>query len=553
MKKTMLLALAASMLLSCFAGCSGAQQSAPASSAPAASGAAASSAAPSQADPAPGGKKTKFSATFLQQEWHGDPNNMEIMQRLADEANVEIDWQVYPSATWPDKKNLLLAGGDLPDVFYMNAVNTTDIAKYAPQGMFLDLTELVAQYCPRLSKIFEERPSYKNVCINPDDGKMYTIARGVERSVQYTQALMYINKSWLDQLGLAVPTTTDEFYSALKAFKENDMNGNGSADDEIPFSFHLSYNAPKLDFSPLSLFGAFGYVDVEGSTTPHFVKDEKGELVYVAMQPQYRDAIAFYSKFVQEGLWDAEGFTTQDTSVLSAKGNNAEPILGSFMAFDKSFIIPEDRFDDYVIVEPLAGPDGTRNWLYHGASNGNVNGTQFVMSVAAKGKEEGIMRWLDAHFDGKTSMELFLGPIGITLTETDSGMVDYIPTPSGMSYSEFRYGNAPVHVPCAIQGSDWGKSIQVMEEDRNKLEIAEEHYLPYSKQSSLFLIPNQEESKWLLSRAKDIDQYVSKMQVKWLTEGGIEAEWEPYLSELEKLGIGEYYDMVKVMMDRMAS
>ena len=72
-------------------------------------------------------------------------------------------------------------------------------------------------------------------------------------------------------------------------------------------------------------------------------------------------------------------------------------------------------------------------------------------------------------------------------------------------------------------------------------------------QSSLFLIPNQEESKWLLSRAKDIDQYVSKMQVKWLTEGGIEAEWEPYLSELEKLGIGEYYDMVKVMMDRMAS
>lgn len=498
------------------------------------------------------GEKVKFSVVFLANEWHGDPNNMEVLQKLAEKANVEIEWQVYSASTWADKKNLVLAGGDLPDVFYMNSVSNQDIAKYASQGMFLDLTDLVAEYCPNLIKVFEEMPYYKNICINPDDGKMYTIGRGVERSVQYTQALYYINKKWLDQLGMEVPKTTDEYYAALKAFKDNDMNGNGDPNDEIPYSFHYSANAPKLDFCYEDMFGAFGYVDYQGGIIPHFIKDENGQLVYVAMQPEYKDAIAFYSKCVAEGLWDKEGFTTQDTSVLAAKGNNSVEILGSFSAFDKSFVIPEEEYNDYVIMDPLVGPNGDQNWLHHGASNGNINGTQFVLTANAKGKEEAIMRWLDLHFEPETSIELFLGPVGTTLTRTESGMLDYLPTPDGMNYSEFRYGNAPVHVPCAIKGSDWGKTIAVMAEDVNKLQIAQEHYLPYSKQSSIFVIPNQAESKYLLAQGKDIDQYVAKMQVKWLTEGGIEAEWDTYLSELQKLGIDEYIATVQTMTDRMS-
>lgn len=501
------------------------------------------------------GEKTKFSVVFLQNEWHGDPNQMEVFQKMAERANVQIDWQIYPAATWPDKKNLILAGGDLPDVMYMNSVNNQDLAKYAAQGMFLDMTELVDKYCPNLKKIFEEMPYYKNICINPDDGKMYTIGRGAERSVQYTQSIYYINKTWLDKLNLKVPTTTDEYYAALKAFKENDMNGNGDPNDEIPYSFVYNPDTPKLDFCYEDLFGAFGYVDYQGTTAPHFITemDNNNKLVYVAMQPEYRDAIAFYSKMVAEGLWDAEGFTTPDTSVLNAKGHSADQILGSFSAFDKSFVVPSEQFDDYVVMGPLKGPDGDQNWLYHGASNGNVNGTQFALTINAKGKEEAIMRWLDQHFDPQTSIELFLGPVGTTLKETESGMLDYIPTPEGMSYSEFRYGNAPVHVPCAIKAEDWGKTIQVMAEDANKLTIAQDYYLPYSKQSSVFLIPNQEESKYILSRGKDIDNYVNKMQVKWLTEGGIEAEWNTYLAELNKLGIDEYIAKVQTMYDRMNS
>ena len=74
---------------------------------------------------------------------------------------------------------------------------------------------------------------------------------------------------------------------------------------------------------------------------------------------------------------------------------------------------------------------------------------------------------------------------------------------------------------------------------------------PYAGQSSLFLLPNKEESKYFTTTAKDIDDYVNKMQVKWLTEGGIETEWDTYLEQLNKLGIDQYKETVKGIRERM--
>ena len=497
------------------------------------------------------GKRETIKVTFLQNEWHGDPNEMEIFNKLEEIANVDIEWQVYSNATWPDKKNLILASGDLPDVFYMNAVNSNDVAEYSQEGMFIELTDLIDQYCPNLTKAFERIPEYKNICINADDGKIYSIGRAAEREVQYTTGLLYMNKKWLDQLGLAVPATTDEFYTALKAFKENDMNGNGDTTDEIPFSFHYSATNPDVAYSYHQLFGSFGLVDNVGGVGSHFIKTEDGSIVYTAEQEEYKNAISYFSKFVQEGLWDTEGFTTQDTSVLNAKGNNDVEILGSFIAYDSSFVLAEQYREDYVVLEPLAGPEGDKIWLRNGASNGNINGTQFVMTVAAKGKEEAIMRWLDAHFDPEISAQLFLGAIGATLEKTDTGMLDYIDTPEGMSYSEFRYGNAPVHVPCIIAAEDWGKVVQVMDEDINRLSIINEVYKKYETQSSLFLLPNLEESKYCNTKAKEITDYVNKVQVRWLTEGGIEAEWDTYLEQLKSIGIDEYKEVISGIKERM--
>jgi len=429
----------------------------------------------------------------------------------------------------------------------MNTVSGTDIVKYAPQGMFLELDGLIEQYCPRLSQVLEDMPQFKAACINPEDGKLYSIGRAVEREVKDYGAMYYINKTWLDQLNLKVPETTDEFYTVLKAFKEQDPNGNGEA-DEIPFGFYGNLAKPQTAYMYGDLFGAFGYPDTSGSTFPHTLKDEAtGEIIYVPIQEEYKEAIAFYSKFVQEGLWDKEGFTYTDLSPYTAKGNNDPQLLGCFSAFSNNFIIAPEYVEDYVPLPPLKGPDGTQAWMRCASDNHNISGTIFAVSAAAKGKEEAVMRWLDEHFEPEMSIQLFLGPIGTTLQKDDSGYITYVDTPDGMTYSEFRYGNAPVHVPSVISTSDWGKTIEVMLEDASKLPTAKEVYGPYLKYADLYVRPTQAQTDFLLSTGKDIVEYVNKMQVKWLTEGGVEAEWDSYLKELEKLGIQEYIEMAKTM------
>ena len=53
--------------------------------------------------------------------------------------------------------------------------------------------------------------------------------------LNFTQGPIY-RKDWADKLGIAEPKTMDDWYNMLCAFRDNDMNGNGDASDEIPFS-----------------------------------------------------------------------------------------------------------------------------------------------------------------------------------------------------------------------------------------------------------------------------------------------------------------------------
>ena len=67
------------------------------------------------------------------------------------------------------------------------------------------------------------------------DGSIRALMTGDEVSyANDAMGITIINKKWLDQLGMDIPTTMEEFYEVLCAFRDNDMNGNGDGSDEIP-------------------------------------------------------------------------------------------------------------------------------------------------------------------------------------------------------------------------------------------------------------------------------------------------------------------------------
>ncbi|WP_252737707.1 extracellular solute-binding protein [Citreicella sp. C3M06] len=191
--------------------------------------------------------------------------------------------------------NLLLATGKLPDIVGGNRIQQP-VNQYGPEGAFLALDDLIEEHAPNIKAFFDERPELRQA-ISAFDGKMYYIPYLPDG--KFGRA-WYIRQDWLDKLGLEQPDTVDELYTVLTAFRNDDPNGNGKK-DEIPYFARDWEEVLRL----LTLWDARS----SGSDTYHdfYVKD--GKVVHPYAQEAYRDGIANIAKWYAEGLIDPEVFT----------------------------------------------------------------------------------------------------------------------------------------------------------------------------------------------------------------------------------------------------
>ena len=152
-------------------------------------------------------------------------------KRAEEAAGVKIEWEYITSDAWKEQKSLVLASGDLPDIFIgTQTIHPADIL--ANIEYFIPLDDLVAEYGDQIQEMWEVYPSSKIANTMPD-GKVYGIGRYMPNRPT-TLIGNYINKVWLDNLGLAMPTTLEEFEQVLIAFRDLDADGDGDATDEVP-------------------------------------------------------------------------------------------------------------------------------------------------------------------------------------------------------------------------------------------------------------------------------------------------------------------------------
>src|SRR5690606_8565908 len=100
--------------------------------------------------------------------------------------------------------------------------------------VLLPLNDLIDQYGSEIKRAFEDDPDLK-AAITAPDGNIYALPHVNDCFHCWYSQKAWINKAWLDKLGLEIPTTTDDFYNVLKAFKKQDRIGKGN-DDEFPYS-----------------------------------------------------------------------------------------------------------------------------------------------------------------------------------------------------------------------------------------------------------------------------------------------------------------------------
>lgn len=466
-------------------------------------------------------------------------DTMEFFQKLEEQSNIHIEWELIESQDYEQKKNLILASGDYPDAFF-NYVSTNDLNTHVPQGVFVAISDYL-EYAPNLCAVFEEHPEFKNLCTY-SDGNIYSIGYAGEDPCQYKPDELYVYKPWLDELGLEVPETIDEFYEMLKAFKEQDPNGNGIA-DEIPFSASPSY---IRGFHSLS--GAFGpaiYFGDSNSTGPeNFVYEEDGEIKFGANTEEWKNFIKFVNQMFEEGLFDQEIFT-QDSKQYFAKGKTEEVTLGSFFLWNSANMVGAERADDYVVIPTLKGSDGDQNSVYYQYNNGAVSSSNFAITSACEYPEI-LVRWLDQFYAKETSAEALYGPV-----EEVDGMYEFVDYPEGSSFDEFRYQNSPVFGPGAVFKEDFGVTVEMPEMLVDKMTEIETYYSIYPSTNTLPMLKfNDEETEWIQTSGADIVTYVYDKMAQWMMRGGIDEEWDDYLKQLEKLGIEKHIEVLQGAYDR---
>ena len=457
--------------------------------------------------------------------------NNEFLKKLEEESNVKIEWQVQSLNDWGEQKGIMLAGGELPDIIFgFQTFNDVDIMNNL--DLFIPLDDLVDEYMPNYKKAMEEMPDLKKIATFPD-GKMYSMSKNLPlRPVSCNQPI--INKQWLDNLGLKVPTTVDELYNVLKAFKEQDANGNGDPNDEIPIS-----GAKGIS---MDLLNPFGITDITGYK---MMVNSDGTLTYYPTSEQYKEGIKWLHKLYEEGIIDPEAFT-QDDSMLSAK--RQDPNV-SRVGLEYAWT-PDSNFgqwsSEYEVIPPIAGADGK---AYTGGDSNGVSSIMRNEVLITKFCEhpEIAARWIDQFYTGEASIQNFWGGIGTVITKHDDGTYTLNDPPEGTSADAWYWDSSLRDFGPKYVSKEFQKNIKLSSTSGDGLKvelskIAEDTVTtPYP--NVMFTV---EENEQLSTLTTDIDKYVESTRALWITEGGIDEGWDEYINQLNAMGLK---DLIQIYTD----
>ncbi len=393
--------LAAVVLSACSsANNGGASSSPPASSDPSKP---ASSASQTPSEPAAPARTITVmrSDTAIQPLLKDSPALQEIMKHT----NTKINVQGVPESDYDAKKNTLIATNNIPDVMF---VKKADIITYANTGIFLDLTPYLDEYAPNLKKRIEADPEANKLKI---DGKLYgfPIMANKETAANVGNFPM-IRMDILKELNLNAPTTFDELYDVLKAFKK-------AYPDSYPWSFRngSEYNLRFLSY-------AFG----GGFSIYYEPKEDK--YIYGPTRPEFKDSITFLNKLYKEKLLDPNFSTLTVQQWQQNLSSGKSLFFYDNYTFATNFnmalqeVNPEAKFDMLPVLADMNG--NKRNYMDNPSSFNS-----YVISSKAEHPEE-IVKMFDWMYSDEGAEATNFGTLGEHYTKDggkiviDSGLLD---------------------------------------------------------------------------------------------------------------------------------
>ena len=466
-----------------------------------------------------------------------------VLEWVEQRTGIQINWDVIVPSQYDEIMRVRLAGGvNLPDIVQVpnSYSNKGEIFTLANQGIIIPIDDLIKQHAPNLAKlIWEDMPELGKAFTAPD-GHIYHIAQNFDGGNKVEVKGLILRKDWLETLSLGIPTTADEWYTVLKAFKDNDPNGNG-INDEIPLT----------SFSGLGEYGylatAFGlaapatkYIDVDGVAINQY------------SMPGFKDFLAFLNKLYEEGLMDPQ-FNTGDEAKLDAMF--AKDIVGASAHFATKTELwtgtaakannPNSGNAEYMMVLSPESLDGTPIRIISRA----LTGFSYGITRDCKNPEMAI-RWLDYIYGSDEGRDTLLyGLEGLTYTVDKDGNKTWTEVisnnPDGLSVGAALRSFGAFPAQFTNRTEDFYRMMVSKRAAEEGSILKQYMILPFPQ-----VMGEEAELDRIASLNADISTYENEMIQKFIMGQESLSEFEAFLSTVSSMGGDELSQIYQTQLDR---
>lgn len=483
-----------------------------------------------------------------------NPNNRTIFRRLQEKTNVEVKWTAIQSDQWNDKITLAMANPKtLADFVFNASFNDSSLLKYADQGIIISLENYIDSYMPNLKAVFDKYPEYRAMCTD-SNGHIWglpwieQLGSGKE-AIQVIDNMSFINKKWLDALGLKVPNTIEEFEKVLLEFKnkasllQNKFKIDGSI---IPMSFIMNDGGQD----PYVLINGFGEGYGDADKGRHIAVTDNRKVICSATQEGFKKGTAWLHKLYEQGLIDPEAFT-QEWSTYVSKGKSGR--YGVCFSWDVANIA---NLADWVPL-PVLKADVKNLTAQNGSFTSGFDRGRCVVTAVAKNPAL-VCAWLDQMYDPFQSPQNNWGTYGeddefdiFVLGKNKAGkdMLKHAPLGSA-SPVEVREAES-VNGPLAILDEYYGVYVTCPDDAKYRLDWIKDYFTPDVNEK--YVYPNvfmtREDTEEVSNIQADVSKAINTAKSDWVMNGFTDQDWENFKKKLDSYKLDKLLSIFQKYLD----
>ena len=446
-------------------------------------------------------------------------------------SGVHANFNQVKGSDWSTKVNLMLASGKYPDIIVRGGLN---LEMYGvDQEILIPLDDVIEQYMPNYKAYLDADPETAR-SLTSSNGKTYQIGWLIPQNIN-TDSHLFINKAWLDNLGMEVPTNLDEFEKMLVAFRDQDADGNGDPSNEMPMGGTLRNLVDGI--MHLANFWGVALNDID------IALDDEGKVYSPLTADGMRPALETISRWYNEGLIDIEAIS-QDSNASEAKLNAGN--VGVTWRWRMSAMGTADEiWQQYIAVIPFSA-DG-----YQARLQRYLEIPSFGAAITAGCKDvEAAAKWLDTQFAWDNMISGYNGAKGEFWGYDEAGKVVIYPMTDGTrtvpGQSAMMY----------CSGAEYFSKVNMPSHRIEKTTYCEQYEAAgvIEKNSwnilSRLVTMNVEESTQKDLLYAEIHKFANESISSFIVKGVTDESWNSYLNTLKNLRLDEYINLYQTVYDR---